>query len=86
MAEREELSIGEVTLGTGAATEVFIRDTAGNAVLARGATVPADAAAGYAKGCHFIQTDGTNHTNTLYANIGNATTANFNAVTIAADA
>jgi len=55
------------------------------AVLARGATVPSDGATGYAKGCLFIKFDGTDHTNTLYCNIGSAASANFNLVTVASD-
>lgn len=53
--------------------------------FAWGVTVPANGAVGYAYGCIFIHTDGTNQTNCLYANIGTAASANFNAITIAAD-
>lgn len=63
----------------------IVLDGSGNALIARCATANIPSGAGYAKGCILIATDGTNHTNTLYANIGDATTANFNAVTIAAD-
>jgi hypothetical protein len=61
-------------------------DGSNNALLARCATANIPTGAGYAKGCLLVATDGTDHTNTLYCNIGDATTANFNAVTIAADA
>lgn len=63
----------------------ILLDASGNALLARCATANIPTGAGYAKGCILIATDGTDHTNTLFANIGNATTANFNAVTIASD-
>lgn len=58
----------------------------GGTVFGRGTVVPADNATGYAKGCIFIKTDGTNQTNTMYCNIGTAALANFNLVTVAADA
>ena len=54
-------------------------------MLGWGTTVPANAATGYAFGCIFIHTDGTNQTNALYCNIGSSTSANFNAITVAAD-
>ena len=53
---------------------------------ARGDTVPTNGDAGYAKGCIFPNTAGTDHTDTLYCNIGTVTSCNFNAMTIAADA
>ena len=94
MAEREDIVLGKVKVtsdlditGTTASNVVsFLKDGSGNILLGRCATANIPTGAGYAKGCLLIATDGTNHTNTLYANIGNATTANFNAVTIAADA
>lgn len=52
-------------------------------LLAYGATVPADAATGYATGCLFLHTDGGDATS-LYVNEGSDTSANFNAVTVAA--
>lgn len=54
-------------------------------MLAWGATVPADAATGYGKGCIFLHTDLTGETDAVYSNIGSTTSANFNAVTVAAD-
>lgn len=74
-----------IVTGTTATGVTTLISDGTNALLAKGATVPSDAAAGYAKGCVFIKTDGTDHTNTLYANIGTAASANFNAMTIAAD-
>lgn len=72
--------------GTTASNVVrFLLDGSGNALLARCATANIPTGAGFAKGCILIATDGTDHTNTLFANIGNATTANFNAVSIASD-
>lgn len=64
---------------------VLFGNSGGDAVVAMGATVPVDTTAGYIKGCLFIQTDGTDHTNTLYVNIGTDASCNFNAATIAAD-
>jgi len=55
-------------------------------LLAWGDTVPADGATGYAPGCLFINTGLTDNTDSLYQNIGDAASANFNAVTVAADA
>lgn len=61
------------------------KDSTGDILRCKCATANIPTGAGYAKGCILIATDGTNHANTLFVNIGNATTANFNAVTIAAD-
>ena len=47
---------------------------------AAGATVPSDAALGYAPGCIFQQTDGTGESNYLYVNVGTLASANFDAV------
>lgn len=43
-----------------------------------GTTVPTDGAAGYAKGCLFVKTDGGANT-TWYCNEGSATSCDFNA-------
>lgn len=48
----------------------------------RGPTVPADGTAGYGVGCLFQHTDGGAGT-ALYCNEGTATSANFDAVTVA---
>ena len=47
---------------------------------AYGITVPGDASAGYATGCIFHHTDGGDNT-AAYVNIGNATSADFDALT-----
>jgi len=52
-------------------------DSDNNVLLAKGATVPTDTDAGYAKGCIFIYTSGTVGT-TIYVNEGSATSADFN--------
>lgn len=45
---------------------------------AHGATVPSDAATGYAQGCIFMVTSGSVTVNTvIYVNIGDKTSANF---------
>lgn len=46
-------------------------------LIAMGATVPSDAATGYAKGCLFIDTDGSAGS-VLYVNEGSNTSADFN--------
>ena len=48
-------------------------------LMAWGATVPADAATGYATGCVFHHTDGGDAT-ALYVNEGSTTSADFNAL------
>ena len=48
--------------------------------IASGATVPTNATAGYAKGCIFFKSDGTTLDNTLYLNIGSASSCNFDAM------
>lgn len=63
----------------------ILEDANGDAVIAIGAAVPTDNDEGFAKGCLFIQTDGTDQTDTLHCNIGDADDCNFNVVTVAAD-
>lgn len=59
--------------------QVMIEEQVGGPkVMARGATVPTDATAGYAPGCIFIQTDGGAAT-TLYINEGTLASCDFNA-------
>lgn len=65
-------------VGTPSVTVLHV-DSAFNVLLAKGATVPTDADAGYAKGCLFIKTNGSTAT-TLYINEGSETSSDFNAV------
>lgn len=74
-----------VTGTTSANVVRFLVDGSGNALLARCATANIPTGSGFAKGCLLIATDGSDHTNTLFVNIGTASAANFNAATIAAD-
>lgn len=57
-----------------------VTDQNGKIVLDFGATVPSDGGAGYAPGCLFIQTDGTDEATVWYANVGTASSCNFDAV------
>lgn len=50
--------------------------------LARGTTKPADGAAGYAKGCLFIDTDASAGS-ILFCNEGTVASADFDAVSVA---
>ena len=61
---------------------VLLTDGSGNALFAHGTTVPSDAATGYATGCLYCHTDGTDGT-ALYVNEGSSTSADFNAITVA---
>jgi len=65
---------------------VYIRDQDGNIMLASGTTVPTDGDAGYGSSCIFMDDDSTDSGTGLYKNIGTATSCDFNAVTITADA
>ena len=84
MAEREQMSVGELTIGSGSTVDVLMRDTAGKVLMAKGATVPADAGTGYATGCIFLQTDGDNPGSgsgaILNINVGSPTSCNFDPV------
>jgi len=51
----------------------------GGHMLAGGAAVPTNGDEGFGKGCIFFLIGGTDHTNTIYANIGTGASANFNA-------
>jgi hypothetical protein len=55
------------------------------AVLAWGSDIPSNGATGYSKGCVFLDLGGTDQSNTLYCNIGDESSANFNAITVASD-
>jgi NADPH-dependent curcumin reductase CurA len=54
-------------------------DGAGNGVFAHGTTAPADGTAGYATGCCFLKTNGSEDT-AFYVNDGSATSCDFNAI------
>ncbi len=56
---------------------VYLKDAAGNVLLATGNVVPTAATAGYAKGCLFIKTDATSGTRGLYENAGTTTSCLF---------
>lgn len=58
---------------------VDLCNEAGDPIIAHGATVPSDAAVGFAKGCIFIKTNGGVAT-TAYINEGTTASADFNAV------
>jgi hypothetical protein len=54
-------------------------DGAGNGVFAHGTTAPADGTAGYATGCCFLKTNGSEDT-AFYVNDGSATSCDFNPI------
>lgn len=70
MAEREQMSIGELT-------NRQIKNESGNYTFSSGATVP-NAVAGYAKGCIFIDTDKAG--SCVYFNTGDETSCTFTLV------
>lgn len=65
---------------TGAVKIVYT--TEDGIVLARGRTVPSDAAAGYAPGCIFQHVNGSGATDVLYVNVGTKASANFDNLTV----
>jgi hypothetical protein len=75
---------GEVVDNSSAGTtndiRVMFRDKDGYIFYATGTDVPADATAGYAKGCLFIDTDVAAATTGIYVNIGTTASSNFDAV------
>ena len=62
----------------------LMKDATGKALLATGATLPADTGALYAKGCLFIDTDVATGTSGLYVNVGTAASCVFKLITNAA--
>ena len=64
-----------------AAVNALLRDWAGHILFATGTTVPTNGAAGYAKGCLFIDVDVATGTTGLYCNKGVTTACDFTAVT-----
>ena len=82
--------LGQVTLlgnqpTKAGAVNALAFDKDGDILIATGTTVPTDSAAGYAKGCLFIDTNVAAGTSGLYCNIGTTAACNFNLVTVAAD-
>jgi N-acetylneuraminic acid mutarotase len=74
------------THGSGSLPDTAKIVNAAGAVMFFAGTVPTDGDTGYAKGCVCLNTAGTDEGDTFYVNIGSATSANFNLVTVAADA
>ncbi len=66
--------------GTTGNIKVLIRDGDLNILYATGTDVPANATAGYAKGCLFVDTDVAAATTGLYVNIGTTAECDFDAV------
>ena len=64
----------------GTLSEHYQTDNSGNKSKAWGATVPSDAATGYAKDCVFTETDATDGLQARYVNVGDETSAEFVAV------
>lgn len=62
------------------AVTVIGKDSSGNVTEARGTTVPTNTETGFAKGCDFVDTDETNGTHSLYVNIGDETSCEFDRV------
>lgn len=77
-----ELDGSTDTVGSPSVTVLKV-DSDKMVLMAKGATVPTDADAGYAKGCLFIKTGGGVAT-TVYINEGSETSADFNAIESAA--
>lgn len=71
-------------VGTPSPTVISV-DSSANVTEAKGATLPTDGDAGYAKGCRFTKTDGSVGT-TTYLNEGSASSADFNPVVTTAQA
>jgi hypothetical protein len=69
-----------VPKANGATEQVILKDDSGLKMWVEGTTVPTDGAAGYRKGCRFVDTDGGVDT-TVYHNNGSATSCNFDAAT-----
>jgi len=68
---------GRVETVGGVSVTVFTKDADGYVTRASGATVPTDAAAGYAKGALFVQTDGAVGSS-VYVNDGSEASCDFN--------
>lgn len=63
-------------------TGVWLEDDNGNAMYARGTSVPVDGTPGYAKGCMFIDLDASAGS-ILWCNEGTSDSCDFDAVTVA---
>ena len=66
--------------GTTADISIYLKDKSGKILLADGLDVPANATAGYAKGCLFIDRNVATGITGLYENIGTSASCNFNAI------
>jgi len=72
--------VGNVETPDDTAVTVIEKDESGYVVRAKGTTVPTDAETGYAKGAMFVDTNVVNGTIASYVNVGDHTTANFDAI------
>jgi len=72
--------VSSTLAGTSGQILVLMRDKNMDILHATGTDVPANATAGYAKGCLFIDRDVVTGTTGLYENIGTNTSCNFNAI------
>jgi hypothetical protein len=62
---------------TASGVTTLMKNGSGKILLATGTSVPADAGAGYAKGCLFIDTDVGAGSQGVYVNVGTITSCNF---------
>jgi hypothetical protein len=69
-------------LNSHSALETLLEVPGEGIYFAKGTTKPSDGAAGYAKGCIFIDTDASAG-NILFCNEGTVTSADFDAVSVA---
>ena len=80
MAEREQLSVGELTLTgaveRGSSISVLMRDAVGDILHATSTTAPTHAAVGYAKGCFYIDTNASAGS-VLFVNQGTRSSASW---------
>ena len=72
---------GRAETAGGQSVRVFMRDEAGKILFCTGLTKPTDAAAGFAKGCIFIDTDVATGTGGMYLNKGTTSACVFSLVT-----
>lgn len=75
--------IPQYTPEAGSPVGAIVSNFLGNAIIAAGASAPADGGSGYESGCIFIKNAGTEDAQ-IYINVGTSTSCNFDPITTSA--
>lgn len=77
---RQQLASRKLNVASGTSVGFLWDTTLAGYLWGAGTAVPADADTGWAAGCTFIHTDAAGDDDSLYINLGDATSANFDSI------